>query len=159
MPEVLFYHLTRSPIEATLPELLEKTLARGWKALVRGGDRKRLDWLDGKLWAGDTGFLPHGLAGGPHDADQPVLLTTGADAPNRADILFAIDRAEVSVAEAQGFQRVCILFDGNANSAVEFARGQWSALAGAGLPSKYWSQESGSWQVKASKNIAPPASA
>lgn len=152
MAEVLFYHLTRSPIEATLPELLEKSLARGWKALVRGADQARLNWLDGKLWAGDTGFLPHGLAGGPHDGDQPVLLTTGPDAPNGAEILFAIDRAEVSVAEANTFARVCILFDGNDPAAVDFARGQWSALAGAGLPAKYWSQEGGNWQVKASKN-------
>ena len=152
MAEVLFYHLTRTPIEATLPELLEKTLARGWKAVVRGRDAARLDWLDGKLWAGDTGFLPHGVAGGPQDADQPVLLTTGSDTPNAADILFAIDRAEVSVAEAQVFQRVCILFDGNDQVALEFARSQWSTLAGAGLPARYWSQESGPWRVRASKN-------
>ena len=33
--EVWFYHLERTSLDQALPELLEKTLARGWKALVR----------------------------------------------------------------------------------------------------------------------------
>ena len=53
--------------------------------LVRGTDAGRLDWLDQKLWAGgDDAFLPHGLAGGPHDALQPILLTSGPETPNGA---------------------------------------------------------------------------
>ena len=35
MTEVLFYHLQRQPLEAVLPTLLEKSLERGWRALVR----------------------------------------------------------------------------------------------------------------------------
>ena len=33
--EVWFYHLERTALDQALPELLEKTLAKGWKALVR----------------------------------------------------------------------------------------------------------------------------
>ncbi|MDB5454933.1 MAG: polymerase chi subunit HolC, partial [Caulobacter sp.] len=36
--DVWFYHLERSALEQVLPELLEKTLGRGWRALVRGPD-------------------------------------------------------------------------------------------------------------------------
>ena len=65
MPNALFYHLTRSPMEATLPMLLTRALEAGWHVVVRGVDKGRMDWLDQRLWAGpDEGFLPHGLAGG-----------------------------------------------------------------------------------------------
>ena len=79
MGAVYFYHLTRRPLEHTLPTLLDKARGAGWRVAVRGPDPDRLAWLDEKLWLGpEDRFLPHGLAGGPHDAAQPILLTTGA---------------------------------------------------------------------------------
>jgi DNA polymerase III subunit chi len=154
LAEVLFYHLTRTPLEVTLPDLLAKTRARGWKALVRGGVVARLDWLDQRLWlaCGDTDFPAHGLAGGESDADQPVLLCGETGNPNAADILFAVDQAEVAIEEAATFTRVCVIFDGNDEAALTHARRQWKSLTEAGLPAKYWSQEDGGWQVKATKN-------
>ncbi|MFT4252489.1 MAG: DNA polymerase III subunit chi, partial [Caulobacter sp.] len=80
--EIWFYHLERSSAEQVLPELLEKTLGRGWKALVRGGDPMRLNALDAHLWTfRDDSFLPHGLAEEPLAERQPVLLSTGLDNP------------------------------------------------------------------------------
>ena len=77
MGAAFFYHLTQRPLEATLPMLLTKALQAGWRVAVRGRDAGRMAWLDEKLWLGpEDGFLPHGLAGGAHEADQPVLLTT-----------------------------------------------------------------------------------
>ncbi len=148
MGAVYFYHLTRSPLEATLPMLLGKARGAGWRVAVRGTDAARLDWLDDKLWLGE-GFLPHGRAGGPHDADQPVLLTDRTDAPNNAACLMAIDGADVAPEEVTALKRVCILFDGNDPGAVEAARGQWRALTEAGCAAQYWSQESGNWAKKA----------
>lgn len=154
MAEVLFYHLTRTPLEATLPDLLEKSRDRGWKVVVRGGHKERLAWLDEKLWTvSDAGFLPHGMAGGPHDSEQPILLTLGTDAPNGAEIMMAVDGAEVSPDEAGNYTRVCVIFDGSNQTALEQARRQWKTLTDAGLPAKYWSQESGRWEVKATKNV------
>lgn len=75
MGAAYFYHLTQKPLEATLPMLLGKALGAGWRVAVRGTDAARMEWLDQKLWLGaEEGFLPHGLAGGAHDAAQPVLL-------------------------------------------------------------------------------------
>ncbi len=147
MGAVYFYHLTRSPLEATLPVLLEKALAAGWRVAVKGTDGARLDWLDERLWQGD-GFLPHGRAGGPHDAMQPVLLTDGP-APNGATCVMAIDGAEIAADDVAALERACILFDGNDPAAVEAARDQWRTLTGAGVAAQYWSQESGSWAKKA----------
>lgn len=150
MGTALFYHLTRSPVEATLPMLLARSLEAGWHVVVRGVDRERLDWLDQRLWAGpEEGFLPHGLAGGPHDALQPVLLTTGREMPNGARCLMSIDGAEVDPAECAGLDRLCVLFDGNEPAAVAAARDQWRRLTGAGVPAQYWSEDSGRWQKKA----------
>lgn len=153
MSEVLFYHLTQTPLEATLPELLQKSRARGWKAVVRGKNANRLSWLDERLWlGGDTSFLAHGQDGGAFDADQPILLTLGHERANDAEILFAIDGATISAEEVPTYSRVCLLFDGNDPVALDQARGQWKHLTDAGLPAKYWSQETGNWQMKVQKN-------
>jgi DNA polymerase III subunit chi len=149
MGAVYFYHLTRSPVETALPALIEKALGAGWRIAVRASDPARVEWLDQRLWLGpDDGFLPHGVAGGPHDDLQPVVLTVGA-LPRGCACLMAIDGAEVAADEARGAERACILFDGNDPAAVEAARGQWKALTGAGLAAQYWSEESGRWQKKA----------
>jgi len=151
----LFYHLTRRPLEATLPMLLDKARGAGWRVVVRGTSDERLRWLDDRLWLGpEEQFLPHGLAGSGFDADQPVLLTTGAGAPNSAACLMAVDGAVVSPEEAAGLERVCILFDGNDAAAVQQARGQWKALTGAGVAAQYWSEESGRWEKKAESPAA-----
>ena len=150
MGEAYFYHMTRTPLEATLPVLLAKSLEAGWRVAVRGRAEDRLDWLDQKLWLGaEDGFLPHGRAGGPHDADQPILLTTGTEAANAATCLVSVDGADVTAAEVAALVRVMVLFDGNDPAAVETAREQWRALTGAGCAAKYWSQDEGRWQMKA----------
>lgn len=150
MSSVFFYHLTRQPLEVTLPLLLEKSLQAGWRVAVRGPDAARLDWLDEKLWLGrEDGFLPHGRAGGPHDALQPILLTTDKAAANHPACVMAIDGATLDPEDMARLERGCLLFDGNDPTAVEAARGQWRSLTAAGVPAQYWSEESGRWQKKA----------
>ncbi len=154
MGEVYFYHLTRRPVEETLPVLLERALAQGWRVAVRGRDIEKLEHLDEKLWLGPKdGFLPHGLAGGAHDARQPVLLTTALDAPNAPDCVMALGGAEVAPGEISALKRTCILFDGLDGDALGHARGQWKVLTDAGCAARYWSEESGKWEEKATKNV------
>lgn len=148
MGTAFFYHLSRRPLEATLPTLLDKALAAGWRVAVRGTDAARMDWLDERLWLGE-GFLPHGRAGTGFDADQPVLLTTDREAANGAVCLMAVDGAPVAPEEVRAMARVCVLFDGNDPVMVERARAQWRTLTEAGLPAQYWSEESGRWEKKA----------
>ncbi len=150
MGEVYFYHLTRRPLEAVLPELLGRALARGWRVLVRGTDPARMDWLDRRLWLGpEEGFLPHGLAGGKHDARQPVLLTAAPGLPEGFACLLAVDGAEIGTDEAARVARAGVLFDGADAARLEAARGLWRRLTGAGLPAAYWSEESGRWEKRA----------
>lgn len=148
--EAWFYHLTDSPAETALPLLIGQARGRAWRIELRGTDPDRMDRLDQILWRGpEEGFLPHGRAGGPHDALQPVLLTVaGQRAANAPDCLMALDGAPVDPAEAAMFARVCILFDGNDPAALSRARDQWRHLTGAGLAARYWAQEGGRWVMK-----------
>lgn len=150
MAEILFYHLTASSLEQTLPDLLERTLARGWKAVVRCGSEAGMAALDGQLWTyrGDS-FLPHGIAGGEHEAEQPVYLTSGEEVPNGAEILFLVDGARLDAGEAARFQRTCLIFNGHEGEAVAEAREDWKSVKDAGLAAKYWAQENGRWVQKA----------
>ncbi|MEM7439173.1 MAG: DNA polymerase III subunit chi [Pseudomonadota bacterium] len=150
MAEVFFYHLTARPLEAALPDILEKTLSRGWRALVRGTDAGRLDRLDTLLWTrNDADFMPHGVAGGDHDKAQPILLTAGEENTNKADLLVLIDGARANVAEAARFERVCLMFDGNDEAQLGAAREDWKAISDAGLSAQYWAQVDGRWVKKA----------
>lgn len=152
MGEVHFYHLTRSPPDAALRQLLERALARGWRAAVRA-PAARLDWLDRQLWlAPEDGFLPHALAGGPHDARQPVLLTEAAEPANAPQVILALDGAEVTADEVARRERCCVLFDGADAAALDGARAQWAALTAAGCPARYWSQVAGRWEQKAARD-------
>ncbi len=153
MPEVLFYHLTRTPLEKTLPDLLEKSRARGWKVVVRVGSEQALGQLDDHLWLGaEDGFLAHGTSGGDHDLSQPILLTCSDQMSNGADILIVVAMAQITVDEVPDYKRICIVFDGNDETALTRAREQWSQIADAGFPAKYWSQEGGNWAEKAAQN-------
>ncbi|AMY68970.1 DNA polymerase III subunit chi [Frigidibacter mobilis] len=148
----LFYHLTRSTLEQTAETILQRALKQGWRVTLRGSDAGVLGRLDAALWAGDeAGFLPHGLAGGPHDADQPVLLTTGPGLPNDPQALMAIGGAPVQPGEVAALSRVWILFDGGDPAALAAARSQWRELTGAGAAAQYWSEEGGGWQKKAER--------
>ncbi|MCK0166079.1 DNA polymerase III subunit chi [Jannaschia sp. S6380] len=153
MGEVYFYHLTRDPVERTLATLLGRCLEQEWRVAVRGTDRDRLVRFDDALWQGPpTSFLAHGLAGGPDDTRQPILLTAGA-ATNEPQCLMAVDGALVAPTEVREMRRCCILFDGLDAAAVQAARLQWKSLTDAGCAARYWSEESGKWAEKASKNV------
>lgn len=150
MGNVLFYHLTRRPLEAVLPDILSKSLQRGWRVAVRGTDPARMDWLDQKLWLGpEDSFLPHGQAGGPHDADQPILLTCATATPNGATCLMSVDGAAVAPEDVTRMERTCVLFNGDDPEELQGARAMWRSLTGAGCKAQYWSEESGRWEKKA----------
>ncbi|WDR05604.1 DNA polymerase III subunit chi [Devosia rhodophyticola] len=148
MADVLFYHLEQRPLEAVLPQLLEKTLERGWRAVIEVGSTERANSLDAHLWTyRDDSFLPHGQAGDDMDPLQPVLITTGADNPNGANVRFFADRAVPQ--SADGYERIVYLFSGLDPEAVSEARSAWKTLREDNQVT-YWQQEgSGRWVKRA----------
>lgn len=146
--EVWFYHLERSSLDQVLPELLEKTLGRGWKALVRTGEVERIEHLDSWLWSyRDDSFLPHGTDHEPLADRQPVLLTTKQENPNGAEALFLIDGAEPG--DLSPHTRCIVLFDGRDEAALAGARARWKTFKGQGLPVSYWRQVERGWEKQA----------
>ena len=82
MTETLFYHLERRTLEDVLPGLVEKSLARGWRAVVKTDNSERSDALDNLLWTyDDQSFLAHAQSGDGEAARQPVLIRLAGGGP------------------------------------------------------------------------------
>lgn len=147
--EVLFYHLERQPLDAVLPTLLERTLERGWRAVVQAGSQERLEALDTSLWTySEASFLPHGTKKDGSPSEQPIYLTTEEEVPNGAGVKFLVDGAETQA--FSGFVRIVYLFDGHDADATQSARRQWQAAKSAGCSVTYWRQsDAGRWEKMA----------
>lgn len=153
----VFYHLMRAGLDETVVTTVTRARATGWRVMIRAPQLGLLQHLDAKLWLGpEEGFLAHGLAGGPHDTDQPVLLGQGEMA-NGAQGLMLLGGADATLDEVAGLQRLWVLFDGADADAVAKARLSWTRFTGWGLAAQYWSDESGAWVKKSERAAAPPA--
>ena len=153
MTDVWFYHLEGRSLEQVLPALLDRSLQRGWRAVVQAGSPERVEVLDQLLWTyEDASFLPHGTARDGKPETQPVYLTDGPENPNGASFRLFVDNAEIAPvldSEGQRYARVVLVFDGHDDDAVGSARQQWSALKKAGHSVSYWQQdETGRWEKR-----------
>jgi DNA polymerase-3 subunit chi len=149
MTELLFYHLQGQKLEGVLMPLLEKSIERGWRVIVHGSSEERIEALDAHLWTyRDDGFLPHGTWREGEAAAQPVLLTVNDGNPNQASVRFLIDGAAVP-GDAESYQRIVLLFDGEDEEAVASARARWNEAKAKGFDATYWQpDEQGRWVKK-----------
>ncbi len=128
-----------------MPGLLQRTLDRGWRAMVKTPTDEMADALDAHLWTfSDDSFLPHGR--GADEADQPVWLTSDDGEGTTREVLFLVGGADVSVETHSGFTRSVLLFDG---SLAPQAREAWKAVKAAELEATYWRQNAGGKWEKA----------
>ena len=148
MTEILFYQLDRQPLERVLPQLLERTLERGWRAVVQVGSDERAQALDTELWTYDeASFLPHGLARAGDAERQPILITTDEDNPNGATVRFLVDGATLEA--WSGYARIVHMFE-TSEEALANARREWKRAKEQGSEVTYWQQDSsGRWVKKA----------
>lgn len=150
MTEVRFYHLTRATLEGSLPVMLDRTLARGQRAVVQAASEQRVEALANHLWTyNEASFLPHGSAKDGREAEQPVWLTAqAAPAPNEAEVLFLTDGAQSPL--IADYKLCAVLFDGNSEEALAASRDHWRQLKEEGHELTYWQQDDdGRWQQKA----------
>jgi DNA polymerase III subunit chi len=143
--EILFYHLQNTTLEQTLPSLLDKTLSRGWKAVVRVSSDERMKALDDHLWTySDESFLPHAIDADAQRDAQPIVLSRSDTRFNDAEVMFAVDGAALPVTE--GWTRAVLMFDGNDPEALDSARAAWKSVKASGTEATYWRQdENGRW--------------
>ena len=144
MTETLFYHLERRALEEILPGLVEKSLERGWRALIRTDSAERSDALDSLLWTYDEqSFLPHAQGGDGEAARQPVLITVEEENPIGAKILFCVGGAQPSDwsdARLSDLARIVLMFDGRDSAALNAARQAWKAAMASGHEVTYWKE-------------------
>lgn len=146
--ELWFYHLEQSTLDQVLPELLDRTLQRGWRARVRVADADQRRDIDERLWTWrEDSFLAHGMAGEPHAERQPILLTGDDENLNGSQALFIVDQSDMSLTEE--FERCFIIFDGRDEVALTTARARWKTLKDQGAKLAYWKQSAGGRWEKA----------
>lgn len=112
--------------------------------LVLASSSERVEHLNQLLWTYDeASFLPHGSTRDGNADRQPIFLTASESNPNGATMLVLVDGAQSSTIES--YQRVCDMFDGNDEAAVEDARQRWRIAKAAGHTLTYWEQTSSGW--------------
>ena len=141
-----FYQLGEATVESVIASVGQRLLGEGQHLLVVAEDEALLARLERLLWdQGAASFIPHGLAGGNDDSAQPILLSSGSDAPNLARNMLIADGKWREA--ALGYERAFHLFDGES---LEGARLAWKLLAGRdGVERHYWGHEEGRWIKKA----------
>jgi len=149
--EILFYCLERKSIEDILPGLLERTIERGWRAVVRTDSKERMNALDNHLWTwSDQSFLAHGTEDAGHPSLQPVYLTTGEENPNTSSVLFLAGGEVPSHWDASrfaGYARVVVLFNGQDTELLAAARASWREAQACSHQVAFWRQNAaGKWE-------------
>lgn len=148
MTDYWFYHLEASTLEGALPNLLEKTLEKGWRALIKL-PKARLEELDNFLWTyRDEAFLPHGREDEPQADLQPILLSSDTQSAKGFDAVFLIEGEHI--ADMDGVSRAIIMINGRSDEDVKRERGRWTDLKDKGATLSYYQQDDhGRWTKKA----------
>lgn len=147
--QVDFYHLT-TPLDRVLPRIAERVVQTSGRLLIVAEPQEQRIALDRLLWSyAPESFLPHAQAGGPDDANQPIIIATDIAEQEPAN-------AARNVAVVDGrwrdliltFDRGFHLFD---DEAIQEARLAWKALADReGVERRYWKQnDAGRWEQAA----------
>jgi DNA polymerase-3 subunit chi len=152
--EIFFYQLMSKPLEKALPQLLERSVERGWNVVLQTRTQEKCVALNEHLWTySDEGFLPHGMAQDGDPEFQPIYLTSGSENPNGAQIRFFVESAQILPAlsaSEEPYERIVIMFDGNNEPELLDARAQWKALKDTGATLAYFQQtDEGRWEKKA----------
>lgn len=147
MTEVRFYHLSQISLSQALPELLEKVIERGWRAVVMASSPERVESLTQSLWTYKEGsFLPHGNTKDGNAELQPIWLTERDENPNKATVLMLTEN--VSSEKMAAYELVCQIFDESEDGAVDAARTRWLEYKGQGHALTYWQQSERGWEKR-----------
>jgi DNA polymerase III subunit chi len=146
--EFRFCHLERRRIDQALPDLLQESLAAGWRVVVQAASPEQAEAVSERLWTHpDDSFLPHGSARDGEPEAQPVYLTAGAENPNGARVRVLLSGAGTAAHAMADYERVVLLFDGRDEEALAEARREWGLAKAAGATPSYWREgEEGHWE-------------
>jgi DNA polymerase-3 subunit chi len=143
--------LQRRGLDQVLPNLVERVLQRGWRAVIQAATPERLAALDDLLWTfAEDSFLPHGSAKEGDGERQPVWLTLGDDNPNGARVRFLLEGVAAAPFAQADYDRLIVIFDGRDEGFLADAREQWRNLRQINAKLAYWAEtEEGGWRQQA----------
>ncbi len=118
--------------------------------VVQTSLEERIEYLDTHLWTyRDDSFLPHSTMRQADATEQPIVLTIDESNPNRANVRFLIDDADIPE-DVESYERLVLIFDGMDDNAVQRARARWTEAKSRGFTASYWQpDEGGRWSQKA----------
>jgi DNA polymerase-3 subunit chi len=149
MPQISFYHLSKTNLEEALPKLLEKVLETNGKAVVLCNDDGKVKLIDGLLWSvGGKRFIPHATANDNDVEMNPVFITAKEENPIEANFLVNLKLEDSDFYSK--FQRTLLVFNGSTDSELTYARALWKKLkSDASFELKYFQQnDKGIWEEK-----------
>jgi len=143
--QIMFYHLSVSPIEKAMPRLLEKIVESGHRIILYLLDQSEIKKYDDILWTfSSRSFLGHAQHGEKFPELQPIILTNEEVNPNGADILVTLSSLEIP--HLGSFAKLINIFDGNDEEQTQLARTSYKKYKQDGFDLTYWKQdEKGSW--------------
>ena len=147
MTEVSVYKLTNTPLEKTLPKLMEKVISGGMRAVILASSKEQVKAFNTLLWTySTTTFLPHGSEEDNFAEDQPIWLTTLLENPNNAQVLVLCNGETLE--SINEFQRCLDLYDGNDPEVCAKAATRIKAYQNQNHKITLWQQgPKGTWEI------------
>jgi len=142
-----FYHLEASTVQGVLPGLLEKTVQKGWRALIKMPP-EQVQEMDDYLWTyKDDSFLPHGRDDEPQTEQQPITLTGVANDAEGYQAVFLLGGAEIE--NMDSVKRCMVMINGRSQDDIQRERKRWKALKETDADLSYYQQnDRGAWEKK-----------
>jgi len=101
--DLVFYHLTITPLLRGLPKLVSKMFDAGQRVFILCKDAQQLSELDTLLWTfSQKEFIPHDTMGCQNPELQPVLLGTTLSDVNQADVVVILNGLSIQTASKNG---------------------------------------------------------
>lgn len=134
-------------MDAVLQSLIRRVSPE--RLIIRCRSQHRATEIDRILWEKPVNsFLPHGLAGGEFDDEQPVLLTWEAHHQPDIKVLLLYEAPECELAEISNVERVLCVFDQRQQAQRERARTLWRTIATTNRSMQFWADDETGWTLK-----------
>ncbi len=104
---------------------------QGRRVLIEAIDQAEAQEMDKRLWTfKDGSFVPHFVAGGPDQAQEPVLIDTQAENPNGAEVLIRLHPKDPTACD--GFSVAILLIPAENGPELDTCRDLYAKMREAG---------------------------
>jgi DNA polymerase-3 subunit chi len=144
--KIQFYHLTATPLEAAVGQLMQRALDAGFRIALWCKDTDEEKRLSNALWTFTReSFLPNGSSNEKFSDKQPILTSTSETRENQPNLLAITHGATPE--NIDDYSRILDIFNGLDEDAVLAARTRWKNYKQANCELQYFKQTpQGNWE-------------